>query len=112
MRPAIPWDENEIARLLSSRNFRSEGSHDVVFESIDFLLRLVGLGRKEARPFDLGSLRKPIPRRANQPGSAIVNATGAIRQAVRGEENIRRRYLVIAEGHPDKPGPMVQVQFK
>jgi len=48
----------------------------------------------------------------NPAGSAIVNATGAIRQVVHGEDNIRRRYLVIAEGHPDRPGPVVQVQLK
>jgi YVTN family beta-propeller protein len=48
----------------------------------------------------------------NPAGSAIVNATGAIRQVVRGEDKIQRRYLVIAQGHPDKPGPVVQVQSK
>jgi YVTN family beta-propeller protein len=48
----------------------------------------------------------------NPAGSAIVNATGAIRQVVRGEDKIQRRYLVIAEGHADKPGPIVQVQLK
>jgi YVTN family beta-propeller protein len=48
----------------------------------------------------------------NPAGSAIVNATGAIRQVVHGEDSIRRRYLVIAEDHPDKPGPVVQVQLK
>jgi YVTN family beta-propeller protein len=48
----------------------------------------------------------------NLAGSAIVNATGAIRQVVHGEDSIRRRYLVIAEGHADKPGPVVQVQLK
>jgi hypothetical protein len=31
---------------------------------------------------------------------------------VRGEARIQRRYLVIAEGHPDKPGPVVQIQLK
>ena len=40
----------------------------------------------------------------NPAGSAIVNATGAIRQIVQGEDRIQRRYLVIAEGHADKPG--------
>ncbi len=48
----------------------------------------------------------------NPAGSAIVNATGAIRQVVHGEDNIQRRYLVIAEGHADKPGPIVQEQLK
>jgi hypothetical protein len=48
----------------------------------------------------------------NPAGSAIVNADGAIRQVVRGEARIQRRYLVIAEGHPDKPGPVVQIQLQ
>ena len=48
----------------------------------------------------------------NPAGSAIVNAAGAIRQVVHGEDNIQRRYLVIAEGHADKPGPIVQEQLK
>src|SRR6266851_3964503 len=48
----------------------------------------------------------------NPAGSAIVNATGAIRQVVHGEDKIQRRYLMIAAGHPDKPGRIVQVQLK
>jgi YVTN family beta-propeller protein len=48
----------------------------------------------------------------NPAGSAIVNTAGPIRQIVQGEQQIPRRYLVIAEGHPDKPGPVVQVQMK
>ena len=48
----------------------------------------------------------------NPAGSAIVNATGAIRQVVHGEDKIEPRYLVIAAGHADKPGPVVQVQLK
>jgi YVTN family beta-propeller protein len=48
----------------------------------------------------------------NAAGSAIVNATGAIRQVVHGEDNIQRRYLVITEGRADKPGRVVQTQLK
>jgi YVTN family beta-propeller protein len=44
-------------------------------------------------------------------GSAIVNATGPIRQVVQGEDKIQRRYLVIAQGNPAKPGPVVQSQL-
>jgi hypothetical protein len=57
------------------------------------------------------SVTDPVDNR-HPAGSAIVNATGAIRQVVHGEDSIRRRYLVIAEGHPDKLGPVVQVQLK
>src|SRR3989440_4527908 len=48
----------------------------------------------------------------NPAGAAIVNATGPIRQVVRGEDNIERRYLVIAEGHADMPGRVVQMELK
>lgn len=48
----------------------------------------------------------------NPAGSAIVNAVGPIRQIVQGEEQIPRRYLAIAEGHANEPGPVVQVQLK
>jgi YVTN family beta-propeller protein len=48
----------------------------------------------------------------NPAGSAIVNTAGSIRQIVQGEQQIPRRYLVIAEGHADKPGAVVQVQAK
>ncbi|HEX9490777.1 MAG TPA: hypothetical protein VF930_10855 [Stellaceae bacterium] len=46
----------------------------------------------------------------NPAGSAIVNAIGPIRQVVRGEDRVPRRYLVIAPGTADKPGAAVQVQ--
>jgi YVTN family beta-propeller protein len=48
---------------------------------------------------------------ANAAGAAIVNAVGPIRQVVRGEDNIPRRYLVIMSGTPDKLGALVQVQL-
>jgi YVTN family beta-propeller protein len=47
---------------------------------------------------------------ANPAGAAIVNAIGPIRQLVRGENNIPRRYLVIVPGTPDKHGAAIQVQ--
>jgi hypothetical protein len=48
----------------------------------------------------------------NPAGSAIVNTMGPIRQIVQGEGQMPRRYLAIAEGRADKPGPVVQVQLK
>lgn len=48
----------------------------------------------------------------NPAGSAIVNATGQIRQIVRGEDKIQRRYLVIAQGRADSLGPIAQVQLR
>jgi YVTN family beta-propeller protein len=46
----------------------------------------------------------------NPAGSAIVNATGPLRQLVRGEGATPRRYLVVAAGVPADPGPALQVQ--
>ena len=47
----------------------------------------------------------------NPAGAAIVNAIGPIRQVVRGEDKIPRRYLVIVPGTPDNHGGVpVQVQ--
>ena len=46
----------------------------------------------------------------NPAGAAIVNAIGPIRQVVRGQEKIPRRYLVILPGTPDNHGAAVQVQ--
>jgi YVTN family beta-propeller protein len=46
----------------------------------------------------------------NPAGAAIVNAIGPIRQVVRGEDKIPRRYLVIVPGTPDHHGVPVQVQ--
>jgi len=46
----------------------------------------------------------------NPAGAAVVNAIGPIRQLVRGEDKIPRRYLVILSGTPDNHGAAVQVQ--
>ncbi|WP_394822274.1 YncE family protein [Pendulispora albinea] len=46
----------------------------------------------------------------NPTGSAVVNATGPIRQLVQDETSGPRRYLVIAPGLPASPGAPVQVQ--
>jgi hypothetical protein len=43
-------------------------------------------------------------------GSAVVNATGPIRQIVQGDAPAPRRYLAIREGGQDAPGAIVQVQ--
>jgi len=46
----------------------------------------------------------------NPAGAAIVNAIGPIRQVVRGEDKVPRRYLVILPGTPENHGAAVQVQ--
>lgn len=48
----------------------------------------------------------------NPAGSAIVNALGPIRQVVRGEVEVRRRYLVIVAGTATRPGARVQIQAR
>jgi YVTN family beta-propeller protein len=63
-------------------------------------------------PSGEGSLEPLAAFMTNPAGAAIVNATGPIRQVVHGEDKIQRRYLVIAEGVPDRPGRVVQVQLK
>jgi YVTN family beta-propeller protein len=46
----------------------------------------------------------------NPAGSAIVNASGPIRQIVQGTEAGPRRYLVVVSGTPGQPGTAVQAQ--
>ncbi len=48
----------------------------------------------------------------NPAGAAIVNAIGPIRQLVRGEDKIQRRYLVIVPGTVGNLGAPVQVQME
>jgi YVTN family beta-propeller protein len=48
----------------------------------------------------------------NPAGAAIVNTIGSIRQLVRGENKVPRRYLVILPGNPDNHGAPVQVQME
>jgi YVTN family beta-propeller protein len=46
----------------------------------------------------------------NPAGSAVVNATGPIRQIVQSDAKAARRFLVIAEGTPAQVGKVVQIQ--
>jgi YVTN family beta-propeller protein len=65
-----------------------------------------------SEPNGKGTLEVIASFMTNPAGAAIVNTVGPIRQIVQGEEQIPRRYLAIAEGHADKPGPIVQAQLK
>jgi len=65
-----------------------------------------------ARPDGGGALEPLAAFVTNPAGSAIVNAIGPIRQVVRGEEKMQRRYLVIAPGSAERPGAPVQVQAR
>jgi hypothetical protein len=46
----------------------------------------------------------------NPAGAAIVNAVGPIRQSVRAEDHLQRRYLVIVSGTAAQLGQLVQIQ--
>jgi YVTN family beta-propeller protein len=63
-----------------------------------------------AEPDGGGSLLPLATFVANPAGSAIINASGPIRQIARGGAKGAERYLVIAEGTAAKPGPVVQIQ--
>jgi YVTN family beta-propeller protein len=62
------------------------------------------------RPDGMGALEPLAAFMANPAGSAIVNATGPMRQIVRDGEEGERRFLVIAEGTPMHLGAVVQHQ--
>ena len=61
-------------------------------------------------PSGNGTLEPLEAFRTNQAGAAIVNTVGPIRQVVRGEDNVPRRYLVIVPGTAQQHGTPVQVQ--
>ena len=64
------------------------------------------------RPDGNGGLEPLSAFVTNPAGSAIVNATGPIRQLVQGRGKDERRYLVIAEGTAEKIGAIVQRQVR
>src|ERR1700746_224976 len=63
-----------------------------------------------SEPAGTGALEPLQGFMTNPAGAAIVNTIGPIRQVVRGEDKIPRRYLVILPGTPDNHGAAVQVQ--
>ncbi len=62
------------------------------------------------RPDGSGALEGLAAFTTNPAGAAIVNAIGPIRQMVRSEDKVQRRYLVIAPGTADQHGAPAQVQ--
>src|SRR5262249_22304633 len=63
-----------------------------------------------AQPDGEGALEPIAAFMTNPAGAAVVNGTGSIRQIVGNDVKAERRYLVIVEGTPDKPGAVVQRQ--
>jgi YVTN family beta-propeller protein len=62
------------------------------------------------KPDGRGSLEPLSAFTTNPAGAAIVNAIGPVRQTVKGEMDVPRRYLVIVPGTPGAYGAPVQVQ--
>jgi YVTN family beta-propeller protein len=63
-----------------------------------------------SRPDGNGALQPLAAFMTNPAGSAIVNASGPIRQIVQGDTKDTRRFLVIAEGTATQTGAVVQIQ--
>jgi YVTN family beta-propeller protein len=63
-------------------------------------------------PTGTGTLESLQGFMTNPAGAAIVNTIGPIRQVVRGENEVRRRYLVIAPGTAAAHGAVVQVEVE
>jgi YVTN family beta-propeller protein len=63
-------------------------------------------------PDGRGELESLAAFTTNPAGAAIVNALGPIRQVVRGEADVQRRYLVIAPGTATEHRAPVQIQTK
>jgi YVTN family beta-propeller protein len=64
-----------------------------------------------AEKADGGGMVQPLAAFMTNPaGSAIVDATGPIRQIVQSAAKAERRYLIIAAGEPSKLGAAVQIQ--
>jgi YVTN family beta-propeller protein len=80
---------------------------------------VTGLGPKQKYVLALaenadgsGSVEPLAAFMTNPAGSAIVNATGPIRQIVRASASAERRYLVIAPGDATKFGEAIQVESR
>ncbi|QUS41965.1 YncE family protein [Tardiphaga alba] len=78
-------------------------------------------GLQPKKPYFIGLAEQPDGHGSVQPlavfttnpaGSAIVNASGPIRQLVQSGDDKTRRYLVIGEGTAAQPGTIVQLQAR
>jgi YVTN family beta-propeller protein len=47
---------------------------------------------------------------SNEAGAQVVNALGPIREIVRGQDQVQRRYLAIRDGSSAQPGALEQIQ--
>src|SRR6267143_1332504 len=112
----------EVARLslVSADTARKPLTSVALFDQgLAQVLQAAVTGLKPKQPYVLalatqasgGGVLEPLAAFTTNPaGAAIVNAVGPIRQIVRGEARIPRRYLVIVSGTPGQLGARVQVQ--
>jgi len=105
--------QGEVAKAPTSVSLFDQGLIQVLQASV------TGLEPKKpyilalsSAPDGAGPLQPLSAFMTNPAGSAIVNATGPIRQIVQNEMAAARRYLVIVEGSPDKLGAVVQRQVR
>jgi len=106
-----PPGANKEANATTSVSLSDQGLVQVLEAAVTGLepgkLYLLALA---SEPSGAGVLQPLQGFMTNPAGAAVVNTIGPIRQLVRGEEKIPRRYLVILPGTPDVHGAAVQIQ--
>jgi YVTN family beta-propeller protein len=109
----------ENGKLLLSGN-NAMTSVSLFDQGLIQVLQAAVTGLQPKQPYVLALAQQPDGKGALEPlaafttnpaGSAIVNATGPIRQVVQGEDKIARRYLVIVPGTAAELGKPVQIQI-
>jgi YVTN family beta-propeller protein len=89
-------------------------------QSLTQIVQAAVTGLQPKRPYQLvlsanpdgsGTVEPLANFMSNPAGSAVVNATGPIRQIVQGDVPTARRYLAIREGTTTAPGAVVQIQL-
>jgi hypothetical protein len=115
------WPISAAEACAAGRKERGQSTHQrfAVNQGLVQVLEAAVTGLEPGKPYLLALPTEPSGSGVLEPlqgfmtnpaGAAIVNAIGPIRQVMRGEDKIPRRYLVIVPGTPDHHGVPVQVQ--
>jgi len=113
---AVASGETKITLGVGGRTLTTIALFD---QGLTQILQAAVTGLQPKRPYQLvltvnpdgsGTVEALANFTTNAAGSAVVNATGPIRQIVRPEAPAVRRYLGIREGASNAPGAIVQVQ--
>jgi hypothetical protein len=113
LRTAIISDCSSAAGVATSVALFDQGLLQVLQASVTGLEPRRPYVLALSRERDGGGVLEPLAAFTTNPArSAIVNAIGPIRQVVRGEGEVQRRYLVIAPGTADQHGAPVQIQVE